>query len=1123
MSARTIVSVSGLAAVLAAAVLAAPPYGPKDRPKSGDGKPQPADAKGMGAIFVSAEGLAPTSPRQYWLHAPAGRLVKVCTMGRPEAVPPGTYEVRVGFPSGWVTQTVEVRTGERRVVPTGLLAFRQITPPEQPSTVPQELCFGPTYLATGYQGTTARLLPGEYTVCYRNPEKDRPAQPFGRWHVVGPFPAPGGRGQAQPPACPVETETTRDFTRTYAAGRRKVAWEALAGEGALELESATRRPGGIVYACGTLNAAAEGAVRLVVQCRAPAKLWLNGHAVGPPALGETRRHGGPLVVLARLRRGRNELLVRTRLSWGADLLRAAAVHVKTYQVKVTADGDGAPPPPGPATASPAASQAPPALAADEPAGIVFCQILDLPDGRCGLAADQFFFPRRPRKARICSLVPATPDGRLRNLTPEFVAAIHPAISYDAQRVLFSGKKSRRESWDLWEMNVDGSGKRRLTRDMGDCLNPCYLPGGRALFCSGKGGVRDEYDKEVAKRMFVCDLPAGNADANGANATQITFNLSSDSFPTVLQDGRILFTSWQHHANHRGEAGVFVLFTCNPDGTVAMPFYGNQPGEGGAVKSFAQQLPDGRVVCVEVAGRAGFATGALATLDPANPLKRFRLISDGQIDYSGTYTGGRFTTPWPLPDGRMLCSFSPGRVASTRQTLCEDPHLGIYWFDLPTGRPGRLVFDDPSAQDLSPMAIAPRPVPPAIPSLVQPGAKTGTLLCVNPYLSDRKATKLVEIGHLPPARPGEVRAVRVLEGFGNGDRDNKRYSGFVTQVGMAGHGTSNTASSFEQKRIVGTAATEADGSFHIEVPADTTLHLQTLDANGMAIETQLTWIWVRPGERRFCVGCHEGRDTALPNLDCKAMYRQRPHFLAPPPEQRRTVDFRRDLMPIIQGKCATAKCHGARPPTGGLDLGGGNELVFHYKGKLGQRMQAAHFNRAYESLLAHTGGRSLTGRLVRPGAARHSPLIWRLYDRQLGMNDRRLNYRWPDKPRSHKAVLTKAERRLFVEWVDIGAQWDNLPGPDGLPGYDRDQSRALALAAAEAVRTTIRQPSLAFEARCGQCHGEERNCLARKRLATEADRREMVRRMDLKKPGWIRPTERPLILEEIRRRYGPRPR
>ena len=26
-------------------------------------------------------------------------------------------------------------------------------------------------------------------------------------------------------------------------------------------------------------------------------------------------------------------------------------------------------------------------------------------------------------------------------------------------------------------------------------------------------------------------------------------------------------------------------------------------------------------------------------------------------------------------------------------------------------------------------------------------------------------------------------------------------------------------------------------------------------------------------------------------------------------------------------------------------------------------------------------------------------------------------------------LSDDERRLFAEWIDLGAQWDNIPGPD----------------------------------------------------------------------------------------------
>jgi len=169
------------------------------------------------------------------------------------------------------------------------------------------------------------------------------------------------------------------------------------------------------------------------------------------------------------------------------------------------------------------------------------------------------------------------------------------------------------------------------------------------------------------------------------------------------------------------------------------------------------------------------------------------------------------------------------------------------------------------------------------------------------------------------------------------------------------------------------------------------------------------------------------------------------------------------MPIIQKRCATADCHAGKSPAGDLDLGGGMDLVYHRDRK------AAYFNRAYESLLEHTGGYSLMGRLVEPGSARHSPLMWRLYDRQLGINAPKVDYHWPEKPTPHKPFLTDAERKLFVEWVDIGAQWDNIPGDDEFPGYDRDQSRQLATAADEAAKQTLTDPNLAFETRCAECH------------------------------------------------------
>jgi hypothetical protein len=39
-----------------------------------------------------------------------------------------------------------------------------------------------------------------------------------------------------------------------------------------------------------------------------------------------------------------------------------------------------------------------------------------------------------------------------------------------------------------------------------------------------------------------------------------------------------------------------------------------------------------------------------------------------------------------------------------------------------------------------------------------------------------------------------------------------------------------------------------------------LHLQVLDSDRYVVGNQLLWMYVRPGESKGCVGCHERPDT-----------------------------------------------------------------------------------------------------------------------------------------------------------------------------------------------------------------------------------------------------------------------
>jgi hypothetical protein len=216
----------------------------------------------------------------------------------------------------------------------------------------------------------------------------------------------------------------------------------------------------------------------------------------------------------------------------------------------------------------------------------------------------------------------------------------------------------------------------------------------------------------------------------------------------------------------------------------------------------------------------------------------------------------------------------------------------------------------------------------------------------------------------------------------------------------------------------------DGSFNIEVPANTPIELQILDKQGMALRS-CGWIWAKNHEPRGCIGCHEDGELAPENVLVEAL--KRPSVkLTLPPERRRTVDFRRDVMPIVAAKCV--QCHS--------EWDSPVRLTTDQAPALGEE-GAPRFNRSYESLLE--GAQNRPGRYVHPGSARTSPLTWSLYGRNTSRP-------WDGIAAAGQAVakmppdtspaLTDEERRTVVEWIDLGAQWEGILNPTTFPERGR---------------------------------------------------------------------------------------
>jgi len=158
--------------------------------------------------------------------------------------------------------------------------------------------------------------------------------------------------------------------------------------------------------------------------------------------------------------------------------------------------------------------------------------------------------------------------------------------------------------------------------------------------------------------------------------------------------------------------------------------------------------------------------------------------------------------------------------------------------------------------LDAQAVVPRPEPQGLISSVVDSLTWGQLHCLSVYESD-----LPEVGAI---RKGDVKRVRFVEGVpGSAMQPGRSPSQSIPEAGT---------------RLLGEAPVEADGSFFVEVPADTPFLIQLLNEGGKVLETMPRWMWVRRGTSRGCIGCHENKELAPENRVSDAVRKAVPWVL-----------------------------------------------------------------------------------------------------------------------------------------------------------------------------------------------------------------------------------------------------
>ncbi len=112
----------------------------------------------------------------------------------------------------------------------------------------------------------------------------------------------------------------------------------------------------------------------------------------------------------------------------------------------------------------------------------------------------------------------------KDLVKDFAASADANVSPDGKRVLFAGKKTAGDAWQVWELRLETGETEQVTRCHEDCVRPMYLEAGRVVYARRIAG---NFVLEALRRV-------------DGQVVRLT-HFAGSALPTdVLRDGRVLF-------------------------------------------------------------------------------------------------------------------------------------------------------------------------------------------------------------------------------------------------------------------------------------------------------------------------------------------------------------------------------------------------------------------------------------------------------------------------------------------------------------------------------------------------------------------------------------------------------
>jgi hypothetical protein len=492
-----------------------------------------------------------------------------------------------------------------------------------------------------------------------------------------------------------------------------------------------------------------------------------------------------------------------------------------------------------------------------------------------------------------------------------------SVSFNGEQLAFAMRApedpglddDEQPTWNIWLYDLPTDTLSRviesdIVAEDGQDVAPKFLPDGRVVFSStrqrlAKAVLLDEGKPQFSQLDEDRDEPSLTLhvmNSDGSDIQQITYNVSSDLDPSVLSDGRVVFSRWDNVAGR----DRISLYRANPDGTEQELLYGvhsHDTGPNGEVIEFVEslELPDGRLMVMMRPRGTQARMGALpVAIDVQNYVEHDQptfanqgLLADAQeillpgdvsLDEDTPPLQGRYAYISPLFDGtnRLLVAWSQCRlldttsdpddpiiVPCTDENLADpvmveaDPLFGVWMYDIDEGTQQPIVVPQEGEAYTEVVVMENRLAPPVIldktagidldPDLV--GESVGVMHIRNVYEFDGASVADIEV-LADPAQSGAAdrpaRFVRIVKAVSIPDDD-------IVDLDGTAFGRSQAQL---MRDIIGYAPVEPDGSVKVKVPANIPFWVEVLDVDGRRIGPRHNnWMQVRPGEEMECNGCH----------------------------------------------------------------------------------------------------------------------------------------------------------------------------------------------------------------------------------------------------------------------------